>query len=85
MKTFNENIMNCNCFNEVNKRLREKLGDPEGSLNCMLQFTPKELKIRPSITFVYRKKKKDGTFNLKKDEIEVAYSYCPFCGKPYKP
>lgn len=75
--------MNCNCINRVQEMLREKLGDPNAEMNGMYIFNEEthQMEFRPSITILYYKKKKDGTFNKKRDEMQLSYGYCPFCGK----
>ena len=57
--------MNCNCINRVQEMLREKLGDPNAEMNGMYIFNEEthQMEFRPSITILYYKKKKDGTFN----------------------
>ena len=52
----------CDCFDKVEANLKEKTDDPEASLNYMYAMPSFEKK--PVIEATYRKKKKDGTFNL---------------------
>ena len=75
--------MACNCFETVNEKLQEKLEDPTGSLNCVHQLIDNKFVTKPAVTFVYNKKKPDGSRQQKRTEIEVTYSFCPFCGKNY--
>ena len=74
--------MNCNCFDNALKMVREKLDDPMASMNGVYAHNKKtnRLEFRPSISVVYRKRKNDGTFNKKEDEMQLAYDFCPFCG-----
>lgn len=69
----------CDCFDKVEANLKEKTGDPQASLNYM--YVMPSFEKRPVIEAIYRKKKKDGTFNKTKSIISLAYSFCPFCGK----
>lgn len=76
--------MKCECFDRVNKMMCEKLEDPTGSINSMLTFSENKVITRPCVTFVYHKKNKDGSRQQKQSQMEVAYGYCPFCGKAYE-
>lgn len=75
--------MPCNCFEIVNKKIREKLEVSDGSLNSVYVLEGNKLVTKPAVTFVYNKKNKDGSSQKKKTEMEIAYPFCPFCGEKY--
>lgn len=75
--------MACNCFETVNEKIREKSETSNGSLNSVWVLEENKLVEKPAVTFVYNKENKDGSIQKKKTEIEVAYPFCPFCGKKY--
>ena len=86
----------CNCLNET---LTEVMGKVADSLsenadkstlkveykNRFLRFDGKENNVMIGISFDYYKVKKDTTHakNKTKGSINLAMSYCPFCGDKY--
>ncbi len=78
----NKNTMNCNCFNDVQEKLRVRLEDPQAEMNGMLAYNAKtkQYEFYPTIAIHYRKKLKDGSLAKGRTEIQIAYNYCPFCG-----
>lgn len=73
--------MTCNCFHEAEMKVREVTGDPHAQIRGVVADVDGKWGIRPTVEILYRKKKKDGTFSAKQSSMELAYSYCPFCGK----
>jgi len=77
--------MVCECIKKVEAKLRKDLGDPEANLKVEFAFVQKNGKAVVDefipVYVSYRKKKKDGTLNLKKTDMYIKGAYCPFCGK----
>lgn len=69
----------CDCLDKVEADLKENTGDPKASLNYM--YAMPYFGNKPIIEAIYRKKKKDGTFNKTQSTISIDYAFCPFCGK----
>lgn len=65
---------------ELVEKLREYTDDPEGDFPAMYNVTvgKKQYVLR----FQYRKRKNDGTFNKKMDELPIMMKYNPFTGEP---
>lgn len=76
--------MNCNCYQELNLKLKEKTGDPSAELETAIIKNGNQLEAFPSINASYRKKKKDGSFDKKETSMNFVANYCPFCGKEIK-
>ena len=74
--------MQCDCIKKINEKLREETGDPEAQLNTMLQLSNGNRRI--CVPYLYRQKKKDGSFTKEKDGF-LALDKCPFCGTPAEP
>ena len=76
--------MSCNCLHEVEKMLREHLGDPEATVDVGFSLFGNNLDVKPSgLAVTYREKKKDGTFSTKKKKKGLMPAFCPWCGKKY--
>ena len=74
-------MKNCECLTKVLEQVKEKTGDPEGTIS-MVFFMSGEA--RPRIPYTYRKKKKSGEFHSKETEASMIPSYCPWCGVKYE-
>ncbi len=74
--------MECNCINEVNKKIQKASGDPEAELDVIYTFDS-GIGERLYIPYSYRDKKKDGTYTKEKSG-KLTLSNCPFCGKSIK-
>jgi hypothetical protein len=64
---------------EIEQKLREKLGDPEGRFPSTYTF-PDFVK-KYNMPFEYRKKDKQGNFQKKFDTMMVAIAYNPWTGE----
>lgn len=75
--------MNCDCIKNLEESLKTTLGDPLGKLDGMFITNEKsgKLEFRQTLTYFYRKKKKDGNFAKKESKLAVGVTNCPFCGK----
>jgi len=67
---------------EVENKLREKLGDPKGNFATMFSF-PGNGKVDKKyvMEFEYRKKNSKGEFQKKKSYMKVAIAYNPWTGE----
>ena len=67
---------------EIVQKLRDKLGDPEGSFPTMFTF-PGNGKVDKKyvIEFEYRKKNANGEYQKKKSYMKVAIAYNPWTGE----
>lgn len=75
--------MACNCREEIEKMLREELQDPLAKMRGMICFVGGKVQFKPTVPILYRKKKKDGSYNKSETEMELSYGYCPFCGTKF--
>lgn len=73
-------MKDCNCYSEINEKVKERTEDPEAEMNYAFLFSGK---IMPRITYTYRKKKKNGEFHNKVNEGTILPTFCPFCGSKY--
>ncbi|RYU50014.1 hypothetical protein [Aliivibrio finisterrensis] len=86
----------CNCLNETLAEITEKITDilpretDKSTLsveykNKLLRFDGKENNVMIGVSFDYYKIKKDTTRakNKTKGNVNLAMSYCPFCGDKY--
>lgn len=84
----------CNCINEVLKKMEEhfKESNPNvehayGYLLGEAVMISKEGKTSTQLSttaeFVYQKQAKSGRIMNKRCKYNIAFKYCPFCGKPY--
>lgn len=83
----------CNCIQEVKNDLRKKYEEREeiekvndiNIENTAFMFTDKgcqtQLYSPTIILYDYLNRKKE--VKHKREEVSMAYSYCPFCGKKY--
>jgi hypothetical protein len=69
----------CDCIEILREQIREDTGDPEAHLVLGFSFNEGNVKVYTPVTFMYRKKKKDGSFG-RKVEGSVFGAYCPICG-----
>lgn len=76
--------MNCNCIDEVQKKLIDQTKDPETKLHTGLVIMDNGLESVLQIPFSYRKQTPKGEFYKRKTESYVIPTYCPFCGKKCK-
>lgn len=72
----------CNCYNEVEKKYKERTGDEKAKIDGALIFGSGCF--YPTLTGLYHKKKKDGTLSNRVSEEHILPTYCPFCGKRYE-
>ena len=91
-----KSITMCNCLNETLVEITEKITDtlPKDAdkltlnveyQNQFFRFDGKENNVMVGISFDYYKIKKDTTRakNKTKGNVNLAMSYCPFCGDKY--
>lgn len=77
--------MACNCREQIEKILRERLDDPFAKMRGVICFGKNGVvQFKPTVAILYRKKKKDGSFCKSESEMELAYEYCPFCGQKFE-
>jgi hypothetical protein len=67
--------MSCNCIEEMNTKLSEKIGK-----DCFINIEVLSGKV--VINYFYDEINRNGKIVQK--EGNMLPSYCPFCGKPYK-
>lgn len=81
--------MSCNCIEELNKSLNERLKDekciekPKLKSGYTINFKNGSSTQYPVIEYIYRKRKKDGRLYEKDFFGNIIPTYCPFCGKKY--
>ena len=75
----------CNRIEEYNKKLQQML-DCEGSIKSTWRLYAVDTLIEYPLgmEFMYHRKKKDGTPEVRQRSFPLVPNYCPFCGKPYK-
>lgn len=73
-------------MNDIEEKLREHTGDPNGSFPTIFTFPGKgKIDKKYVLEFGYKKKNRDGSFQKKESYMKVAISYNPFTGeKLYK-
>lgn len=71
------NITSCDCFDKINKNLKEAK-NAELSLLTMIDDS-ETLRVKPSCYFKILREDKKG--NFKQDFQGATIRYCPFCGK----
>lgn len=76
--------MACNCKEQITKMVREQVGDPLAKLRSIICLGKSGVHFKPTVAILYRKKKKDGSFCKTESEMELAYEYCPFCGRKFE-
>lgn len=87
--------MTCNCKSEIEAKFLEKVKtDLPESTNHGLEMTgytllieDNTMKLRGFMPVEIKhtvKNKKTGLDRVKKDKTSVLFTYCPFCGVPYK-
>ena len=76
----------CKCIEEIKEKIKETYPDTYHDLKDPYGFTVSGNKIvtRASVSFLYRKKKKDGELTTKQFELPVITTHCPFCGGKYE-
>jgi len=73
--------MKCDCIKKIEAKLAEVHNDPEAKLDPLYDLP--DLNERLYIPYLYRDKKKDGTFTKEK-QGKLTLEKCPFCGKLQK-
>lgn len=78
----------CNCVEDLTKLLNEKYEDKgefeiKGSAYT-ISANKNNIGLMYCSLFSYKNIKKDGSMSIKKFEMPVKQSYCPFCGKKYQ-
>lgn len=71
--------MACDCIKNWTKVLEEKFN--ETATIDKSYFTDGTMRV--NINGIYHKRKKDGSYAQKWEEVKLYPKYCPFCGKPY--
>ena len=71
--------MTCECVITVEKKLRDKTGDPQASLNMV--FAMPSFQALPTLTLNYHPKKRDGSFASRETKEKIPCTFCPFCGE----
>lgn len=86
--------MQCNCFDTVMENVTEKVKqqlpkhDPDTLRlrweHSMFRLDNSKIQVMLPISITYRKEKVNGEpyKNFTNDSINIAPSFCPFCGKP---
>ena len=82
----------CNCLNTVLEKTEEKLKPSKKILDWKIYWKDQVFRfdggcgVGLRIAYEYRLLKKDGTpmKNLRKNDIFIAMSFCPFCGESLK-
>ena len=80
----------CDCIQQLRKQVKDI--DPQSDIEETQIYMDKNAKVGSTLGFIERMcahfsvriKKKDDSFSTKKQRNVLSYTYCPFCGKPYK-
>lgn len=73
--------MEHNCIDEFEKDIREKIGDRNAALDITFDMKGD---IFPALRYFYRRRKKDGSNEIRQRKGIIIPTYCPFCGVKYK-
>jgi len=76
--------MQCNCIDEVEKKL-VSAGYEDAKIGGIgFTFTTKAIDVSLNVPVTYKSKKKDGTYAKNRKSLNLLSTFCPFCGKPTK-
>ena len=72
--------MQCNCIDEVEKKL-VSAGYEDAKIGGIgFTFTTKAIDVSLNVPVTYKSKKKDGTYAKNRKSLNLLSTYCPFCG-----
>jgi len=80
--------MNCDCIEELRKKLKAEYGESAELTNTGFGFNHKLGtldEVPEPIRFKYHPKRKDGSESKAWKKVVVMFSFCPLCGKPTQP
>lgn len=73
--------MACNCIKDIEGRMKMAYGETALVNKCIAN----DGTVRLLVDVLYHKRKCNGGYEKEWTEVAITPTYCPFCGKPYKP
>jgi len=80
--------MNCDCMEELRKKLKTEYGKSAELTNTGFGFNHKEgtlSDVPEPIRFRYHPKNKEGNESKAWKKSVIMFNFCPLCGKPTRP
>lgn len=86
----------CNCIKEIQEKIKNELSSKNADFrdkkitdvsiqNVAIVFDSRQsLQLSSPVKIEYVKTNKKGDTVHKKESINISYTYCPFCGRPYE-
>lgn len=71
--------MACECIKNWSEKLKEQFGETATVNKAYMS----DGTTRVVVTALFHKRKKNGEYAQKWEEVNLYPKYCPFCGEPY--